>query len=179
MLPVFISNFLINIVTILCALHSTMATAPPFWYILPFLFPQSHFLSLTKLLLLGVNPSQCCQVPLRLLSKSLGALQSWGACLQGSLGERWSLHFQTLSCRGRKGHESMGSLESVALESTLTTIPCGSLGNPLPPTTKWRKIQFLNCSSKPYHWQLRKRWIKGMFKLGTGKGTPREERNES
>lgn len=133
MLPLFIGNFLINIVTILCVLHSTMATAPAFWYSLPFLFPQSHFFSLTKLLLLGVNPSQCCQVPLGLLRKSLGALQRWGACLQGSLRERCSLHFQMLSCSGRKRHDSMDSLVSVALESTLTTIPHGSLGKPLPP----------------------------------------------
>ena len=133
MLQVFIGIFLINIVTILCVLHSTMATASPSWYSLPFLFPQSPFLSLPKLLLLGVNPSQCCQVPLRLLRKSLCALQSWGARLQGSLRESCSLHFQMLSCSGRKRHDSMDSLESVALESTLTTIPSGSLGNPLPP----------------------------------------------
>ena len=65
MLPVFIGNFLINIVTILCVLHSTMATASPSGYRLPFLFPQSYFLSLSQLLLLGINSSRCCQVPLK------------------------------------------------------------------------------------------------------------------
>lgn len=41
--------------------------------------------------------------------------------------------FPDAGCSGRKRHDSMDSLESVALESTLTTIPSGSLGNPLPP----------------------------------------------
>lgn len=130
MLPVFIGNFLINIVTILCVLHSTMATASPSGYRLPFLFPQSYFLSLSQLLLLGINSSRCCQVPLRLLKISLGALEIWGSCLQVSLRQRHSLHFQMLSCSGRKRHGSTDPLESVTLQSTLTTIPSGSLGNP-------------------------------------------------
>lgn len=148
MLPFFIGNFLINIVTILCVLHSTMATASSSWYSLPFLFPQSHFLSLQAL-------APGCKL-LTTLSSSSQVTEKILRCT----GE--------LRCTPPTGKKQPAFPDAEVLwqEETWLYRPLGicrfridtnyhPLWIPWKPiatttTTKWRKIKFLNCSSKPY-----------------------------
>lgn len=102
---------------------------PPLGTICP-----SPFLSLTKLLLLDVNSSQCCQVSLRLLRKILRCTGELGCLLVNLPQAEKQPAFPKLSCPGSQPclYMALRTPWNLSLPDWhyLSTIPQRALGNP-------------------------------------------------
>lgn len=153
MLPV-----LLSVICLLVSLASSGPSTIP-WQLRPLLDTvcSSSSLSVTSFshhaLLLGVNSSQCCQVSPGLFRKSLNALESpdvW----KFPLGAKKRAAFPTSRAAGllwQEGrHDSTNPL-SICISWNQCRPPSSWIPwEPTMMTTKWRRIQCWNFSSKPH-----------------------------